>query len=221
MKTILITLITLSGISFSHAQTSDFKHDIGLRLSSNNYERYRLDYRYHKNERWTLSVGAYFGSNNSFVYNGTYLNDTTYQAISHQFDMMSYGVSFGMQRKLNFMKYNFYYVGADLGVGAVSRKYTNSRFVYDVDPTSTDLIIFTNLIEDEQNVNLSNALNVNTRLFAGADVPIVDRLALNLEIGLLSGVESSRINGIQTTYFNLIAYASGGLRYRFGKNTSD
>jgi hypothetical protein len=220
MKTILIVIVAIGAFT-TKAQSTYFKHDIGIRASSYNMERFRLDYRYHLSEKWTFSVGGYYGDQSHFSWNGAYLNDSTYESFTHQITLRAYGVTFGAQRKLNFMKHNFYYVGTDIGVGITNRKFTFSRFVFvpEGDQTSPSPFFpgIGEVLENEFEVSSNNAFNLNNRLFVGADVPIVDRLSFNLEVGMVVNLESANYNGYSTNYVDLLAFASGGLRYRFGK----
>jgi len=63
------------------------------------------------------------------------------------------------------------------------------------------------VLESEYSATVSNEMDFNIRLFVGADVPIVDRLSLNFELGIFNSFGYSNIQG----------FLNGVLRYNFGK----
>jgi hypothetical protein len=73
-----------------------------------------------------------------------------------------------------------------------------------------------NVVEEEQTATIRNRMQLKSRVFVGADIPIVDRLTLNFQLGLLALFEHSSQDLFN--YYQLSGSFSGGLRYRFGKN---
>lgn len=220
MKKYLTFLLLLCALN-SNAQTTNFRHDIGIKLSTNQPERFQLQYRFHASEKWAYSANAYFGIRNSYYSNGDYIiQDSIYEINSLQLQYHSYGIDFGAIRKLSFMKHNFYYVGGSFGVGATTRSQHYSRMTYETSsgspaPPYGVYPLLENLIDSEHNTIIGNSMNVNTRLFIGADVPIVDRLTFNFELGIAGSLEVNTQD--QFAIIEIPGYLTGGLRYRFGK----
>lgn len=219
----IITVLMLSLTYTSFSQTS-FKHDIGLKLSTYQPESFQLQYRYHLNEKWAFSASAHFGIRSTYNDYGAYVSSdsSTYELRSTEFRFHTYGIDFGAIRKLNFMKHNYYYVGGNAGVGAITRVRHNSRTLYEPNTDSGFSNSFFPLhpligeiLESEYNVAISNAMNVKARLFTGLDVPIVDRLIFNFELGLLFDMQFSGVD--QFAILQIPGYLTGGLRYNFGK----
>ncbi|GAB5416374.1 MAG: hypothetical protein Crog3KO_09880 [Crocinitomicaceae bacterium] len=218
MKTILIAIAALCAFSLS-AQTSNFKQDIGLRIGTLDAERFQLDYRFHKNEKWSYTLTGYFGNKNNYYSNfGFVIPDSTFEIESSQFRRNSFGATFGIQRQLNFMKHDYYYAGASLGGGSVSYSSHYRRTTYAASEDSIYSGPFPQLgeeLESESQTYVNNAFNINTRIYIGADVPIIDRLYLNFELGLIAELEINNVQ--QFSYISIPGYFSGGIRYRFGK----
>ncbi|MDB2656590.1 hypothetical protein N9Y60_00895 [Crocinitomicaceae bacterium] len=223
MKTYIALLaLTLSFTSYS--QAPNFKHDLGLKLSTFQPESFQVQYRYHLNEKWALSANAYFGRRTFNSYYGNYIvQDSIYESYSTQYSQNSYGIDLGAVRKLSFMKHNFYYVGGSVGVGVTTFSSNNRRTLYI--PVLPDPGVaygynfpppIDQVIELDQSGYVNNTIHIKSRIFVGADVPIIDRLSLNVELGVALDVRQ----GFGSELFNIWdvpGYASGGLRYRFGK----
>ncbi len=201
------------------AQTSNFKQDIGLRVGTLDAERFQLDYRFHKSEKWSFTLTGYYGSrSNGFSNFGYVIPDSTFEIESSQFSRNSYGGSFGVQRQLNFMKHNYYYVGASLGGSSVAYRSFYRRSIYETIENPQSSSPFPELgdeIESEDFSLLWNTFSINTRIYVGADLPLIDRLYLNFELGLIAEYEVNNMH--QFSYIHLPAYFTGGIRYRFGK----
>lgn len=223
MKTGIVVLFTLIGSSV-FAQTQ-YKHDLGLRLGSNGEERFQLQYRMHPNEKWafgaTATVGSTGSGNSSFSLEP---GDSTYTSYSYNYNNMFYGVTFDAVRKLNFMKHNYYYAGASLGVTSLQRSYNSISARYEavyLDSTNTYMPAIGDLLESESTQTLSNGIMGRSRIFVGADVPIFDRLTLNVEVGFdaaLTRIVYPSAEPFVFMYGSFTGFVSGGLRYRFGKS---
>lgn len=221
MKTAFAAILCVLTFN-SFAQSPEFRHDIGLRLGSFDQEQFQLEYRYHFNEKWSFGARGYFGLYRSLTWDGGYLvKDSIFQSNNIEYQRMTYGISFGAQRRLNFMKHNYYYVGVNLGFGTTQVRNTYNRMVYviDFDPSSPanaySLPPVGDIIEKALTVDNDISLNLRNHLCVGADVPVLDKLSLNLEIGVISDLQFP--DGLYLDQFQMMPYASGGLRYRFGK----
>jgi len=207
--------------SSSFAQSDSFKHDIGLKISSWQPERFQLQYRYHFNESWAFSANAYVGTESIYFSDGDYLiQDSLYEMNSSEYRYNTYGVEFGAIRKLNFMKHNFYYVGASAGFGGATRSSHYNRMVFtvkDADPTmpAAPFPYLDEVVDSEYSATIDNAMAAKSKLFVGADFPILDRLSFNCELGMMMNFEFYAKD--KFNYFTGAGYFSGGLRYNFGK----
>lgn len=219
MKTLIVAFFAFYGAS-TFAQTQ-FKHDIGVRFSSDDEERLQLQYRWHKSDKWAFGVTASYGQYG----NGNYSlqledGDTTYIANSYYYDFQHYSLMVDVVRKLSFMKHNFYYVGASIGGGAIQRNYNSywARYEAAGDASSS---LFPNVgeeIESERYYDHGGGVSGRARLYVGADVPILDRLTFNLEVG--TGLAIARYDSSFSGYSYWSGSVTGGLRYRFGKAES-
>ncbi len=222
MKTLIALLLLLVTIP-SYSQSTDFKHDFGLRLSTYQPETFQLQYRFHLNEKWAFSASAHFGSRSRYYNEGEYLiQDSLYELYSTAYHQRTYGIDLGAVRKLSFMKHKFYYVGGSVGVGTTAYSTHNERMVYTpilTDPTFTYGIgippPIDEIVDSEYHATVRNTLHVKSRLFTGVDVPIVDRLTFNFELGIMFDMEFD--NMYHVVYGNIPGYLRGGIRYRFGK----
>lgn len=227
MKTALITIILFSALITS-AQTSNFRHDIGLRFGSVEARNFELQYRFHKNEKITYTAGLQYGDRSNVISSSGYIYpDSLYQFNNYQFVRRSYGLTVGVQRHLDFMKYNFFYVGANVGVGISRFNETNSRMTYTVsEDQSTDnyyaqLPLLDEIVESTLETSFTNGTNMNGTLFAGVDIPIIDRLSFNFEMGIMLDFETRSYNGQQTSISQMHLPITGGLRYHFGKYSKE
>lgn len=222
MKT-YVALIALILSCSTYAQTSSFKHDIGLKFSSYQPEKFQLQYRYHANEKWAFGVNGRFGTRATYYSNGDYLiQDSIYELFSTEYRVNSFGIDFNAIRKLSFMKHNFYYVGGSLGVGSTVRRTRDTRTVYEPMEMSPGQQWYGppfigEVIESETYVTLRNSMNFNSRLFVGLDVPIVDRLSFNFELGISLDAEVGNTDQFNYVSLSVPGYVAGGLRFNFGR----
>lgn len=222
MKAIIITVLLILGVQNTvQAQIQGGKHDLGIRVSSFDQERFQLNYRYHKNEKWTFQVTGQYGSSGNSYYNEKYsLQDSTNYEISvsgYSYD--HYGLSIGLRRNLSFMKHNYYYVGAGLGGGYTELVYSSFSALYEVEPSSDSYPVFGDLLESEDERQITKGWHSTARIYTGLDIPILDRLSLNLELGILNNLtgmpESSWMSN------TIYGYVSGGLHFNIGKSDSE
>jgi len=222
MKATFAAFFCLMALNLN-AQSLNPKYDIGLRIGSFQNEKLQLEYRYHVSEKWSLIGRVHIGVSQSIKTEGDYLiQDSLYQSFTNDFQRLSYGLSFGAQRRLNFMKHDFYYVGANLGLGTTRYRNTDVRMIYE--PYFDQGISFSvfgpppvgEVLERETTVSLQNAINVTNHIYVGADVPLVNHLSVNLEIGVVSALEVLNSSDITLTTIQLAPFVSGGLRYSFG-----
>lgn len=200
---------------------SQYKHDIGLKLSSFERENLQLEYRWHANEKWAFTANLMYGiEGNRYYYENLLPGDTTFESVSNQYLSRNSSISIGAVRKFSFMKHNFYYVGAAIGGGYQVRTFTTYENVYELDPSvptsppyffyySGDGPIETTKYEDKY----SN-YSLISRLYFGVNVPIIDRVAVNFEGGM-----RNEIGGVYNSFVRVDFgfYGTVGLRYNFGK----
>jgi len=220
MKTYLASIATivlfLPTISFAQ-----FNHDVGLKISTNEYERFHLEYRWHPNETWALTASLVYGDRYDYYsYSNREIVDSTMEIFSNSGQTKSYNLSVGALRKLTFMKHNYYYIGGNVGAGRVIERHSSYRELYFLDSTALTYGVYQpgEQIEGSEAHANYNLFTVTSRLYLGADVPLLDRLTLNMECGLGAALSFYPNSSV---YLNSRLYASAGLRYRFGRDLKE
>lgn len=218
MKTLMVVFAALITYS-ANAQTTTAKHDIGIRLSSDRNESFQLQYRFHKNERWSFFVEGTYGGRSSGTYSNQFVYpDSLFEVVSNNYNRSTIGLNFGAQRRLSFMEHNFYYVGASVGVGTTIFESRYNRTLYLAEENEDPNVFFPNIldvVETESSRSTDNIVSVKSKLFVGADFPLVNRLNLNFELGMNADMDVYTTLPFST--LNMHGYFVGGLRYQFGK----
>lgn len=200
---------------------AQFKHDIGLKLSTNEYERLHVEYRWHANENWALTATFVYGERFDFYsFTDPEVGDSTIEIFTNSGQTKAFNLSLGVIRKLTFMKHNYYYVGGNLGAGQTREWHTESRGLYFLDSTALTYGVYQagEAIEDSELYFGRDLFSMVTKLYLGADVPILDRLTLNMECGIGSNLS---VYPNASLYFTSRVYAAAGLRYRFGRDLKE
>jgi hypothetical protein len=218
MKTLLVFFAALITYS-ANAQTPNFKHDIGIRLSSDQNESFQLQYRFHKNELWSFFAEGTYGGRSSNTQNSQFIfPDSLYEAVFSDSRRSSFGLNLGAQRRLSFMKHDFYYTGASLGFYTSEYRSQYDRVLYLANEGQDPENPFPDIIDvlETETINTSyNSVGVKAKLFVGADFPLTDRLNLNFELGMNADYDIPTTQNFRTMNMNM--YFLGGLRYQFGK----
>lgn len=217
MKTLF--KITLFCLLFTPINAfAQFKHDLGIKGTNLDTERLQLEYRLHKNENWAFTgTFGYAGSGYRTSYaEGLLPGDTTYQTIYNMYQRSFYSLSVGGLRKFSFMKHNFYYAGATIGARFENYNSSTNISVYDLDSSFSPSYwygYYAAPFEPGTSEYNYSALAMTSKLYVGANVPIVDRLSFTVEGGFNYSLEA------RTNYFrsSLAFYTSFGLRYNFGR----
>lgn len=143
------------------------------------------------------------------------LEDSTIEVFTNTGRTKNYNLSVGALRKLTFMKHNYYYVGGNVGAGQVIQSYASYRGLYFLDSTAlANGAYFTGeQIDGSEEYRNFNLFSMTSRVYLGADVPILDRLTLNMECGIGASLSIYPNSGV---HVNSRMHASAGFRYRFG-----
>lgn len=220
MKTILASFTVLI-LLFPNSVLGQFKHDIGMKVNSNEYERFQLEYRWHPNEKWAFTTAFTYGTRfDYYTYSHVAVEDSLITYYTNTGETISYNISVGAMRKLNFMKHNYYYLGANIGVGGLRDRNSSYRNTYTLDSTALTYGVYQpgEDVDGWDTHNSYNSFSTVSRVYLGADVPILDRLSLNMEAGIWANMSFYQNNSV---YFNSRLYASAGLRYRFGRDLKE
>ncbi len=216
MKT--YTFLLIGFLSITQWSNAQYKQDIGLKIGYDPVDRYQLEYRWHANEKWSFVASANYGNVNHFSNVAYPISDTVIAYNFHNYNTRYVGGSIGVQRRLNFMKHNFYYVGATIGGGGINRDFRTFKTTMKVDSAAGAFYPYGDVVSEEESVVRSNDFFTKTKLYLGADVPIVNRLSLNCELGLNFGVSKWSAYSFNSYVFEMFLVANAGLRYRFGKD---
>lgn len=114
------------------------------------------------------------------------------------------------------MKHNFYYAGATIGARFENYNSSTNISVYDLDSSFSPSYwygYYAAPFEPGTSEYNYSALAMTSKLYVGANVPIVDRLSFTVEGDFNYSLEA------RTNYFrsSLAFYTSFGLRYNFGR----
>jgi len=195
---------------------AQYNHDIGLKVSTNEYDKFQMEYRWHPNNKWaftgTVNFGKLYWSDQNW---SSIKGDSTIAYVDQNSITKAFTVSIGALRKFHLMEHNFYYAGANIGYGGAVNDFATYRNVYLVDSTQLFFGEYfqTNVLDRTETHQRTNYHLATTRLYLGADVPIFGRFSLNVETGYRGMLAMSSQNiGI----FDLQFFATGGLRFQFG-----
>jgi len=197
---------------------AQYKYDVGLKVSSNHLERFQLEGRFHFRTPYSLMIsvngGSEIASNNIKI---PVYSDSLYSYSNSRTERSNISIKTGIQRKLKFPSTDIFYVGSSLGIGFLNRYELRSTGSYIIDsvvnyPPQTYIqeIDFTETYYSNRSIRTELAFSF------GLNAPFSERLSINAEIGLSTYIQSSLTNN-ESTFFNQFVYASGGLRYSFGK----
>ena len=217
----------------------NFKHDVGVIVSTAQYGKIGVDYRLYLNEHWKFKVGAMYGSQYSYPFakdevstvNDSLITFRTFQSHSN------YGfLKIGAERRL---KTSMFSITADLLLGYENRKYGYSNSYTELDSNGVWIqqtgfySLQGNYQGDDTTRSRITQHYFSPGLAIGAmmDIPIKSRFVLSLGI---TGNFRTRVHLASTNVFDpyneftnpsgfifdFDMVVSAGIRYRFGKNSN-
>ena len=211
-KTCLLLLLFTLSWSGLFAQ---YNYDVGLKVSTNELERFQLEGRYHFKSPFSLLVFLSRGSELSYNrFQIPLQEDSLYAFQEDHVETTNHSIRIGVQRKLGFLATDAFYVGASLGMGHEKQysRITSEQHVID------SIVGHQTYSHDVSVVHLyenTRALKAELVLSAGMDVPLTNRFSVNAELGLRTFYRKS-LNS-ESSFLSQRMYVSGGLRYSFGK----
>lgn len=219
MKLHIQHITLLAVLALTHFSFSQYKHDIGLRLSTFEEQELQLDYRFHTKTPYSIVVSAVTGSRGHGNYSQSPIyNDTLFSVAQYGWGLRNYGLNVGVQRRLTGLATDVFYVGANIGTSWQLRDYTRFSGVYSIpDTTGLNGNYFAYpaaQVSSEWENRETEWLVFQLGLTFGMDVQLTKRIVFNAEISCAGMLEHSLTDNFQ--YFNLRPVASGGIRYRFG-----
>lgn len=212
---ILLVVGLIIGQSSAVAQ---YKYDVGLRISTYELERFQLDGRYHFKSPYSILVSLTSGwYMDSERHEGQIHEDSLIYYSSTRVNESSNSLNIGVQRKLGLFETDMFYGGATIGLGYKKYSGWHSSGVYQIDSTQMNPspVNFTSEVYSSETISSTRTLSAQLTLSIGMDVPLSERLYLNVELGLISAYRS--LMNSSSSFFEQYMSFSGGLRYSFGK----
>ena len=220
MKIKIQVLAVITLLILSTSANAQYKHDIGLRMSTFDLQQSQLEYRFHLESPYTIVVSALNGNRGHGTYSQSPLyNDSLFSIAQNGFRKRSYGLNIGVQRKITGLASDVFYVGAHIGGGMLLQDNSLYSAVYAIPDTTGSngnylaqgaYQVSSSSIRDE-----SQWISTQLGLSFGMDVPLTKRFSLNAEISIAGFYDRSLTDAFSS--FTLMSAASGGIRYRFGK----
>ncbi len=209
----LLSFIFVTSVSFAQ-----YKYDIGLKTSTNDFERLQLEQRFHFDSPWSLVVTMTTGAQSDGTHSQTLTyNDSLFDVNLYNSQIRNGGLKIGVQRKLGFFATDVFYAGASLGFGLQKQRdnywsttYSNPGIGENVPGFNSEIVEVSSVSQMYE----SSEINSQLALSFGMDVPISKRLSINAELGF-AGMFSRSLT-YDFSSLDLFGSVSGGLRYQFG-----
>ena len=236
MKILISSLLVtgLLGTTVSYSQ-ENYKHDIGITLTSFNNQRIGIDYRLNLNEHWKFRTGAFYGASYSNFFSTGKIASVTDSLITHrkyQGGSNSGTLRIGAERDLG---ESLFSLSADLIIG-YNNSYSGYYNNYSELDTNGIWISTTRIPSIDPNQPLGDSTrSQNTKHYlvpglaigANFNIPIKTRFELSISAnGLLTSPVFLKATNITDPYNELSAVPvstinfnstiSATLRYKFG-----
>lgn len=211
-KTCLLLLLFTLSWSGLFAQ---YNYDVGLKVSTNELERFQLEGRYHFKSPFSLLIFLSRGSEHRYnQFDIPIQEDSLYAFQEDRIKTTNHSIRIGVQQKLDFLATDAFYVGTSLGMGHEKQYSRISSEQYVID-SIVGHQAYSHIVSSAHLNENTRALKVELVLSAGMDVPLTNRFSVNAELGLSTFYRKS-LNS-ESSFLSQRMYVSGGPRYSFGK----
>ncbi|MFK7784967.1 MAG: hypothetical protein AB8B56_07620 [Crocinitomicaceae bacterium] len=209
-----ISLLAI-GIMISSFSYSQYKYDLGLKISSFDRNALQVEFRTAITPSFSLFTNLNYGGKSDGY---GYINDPSGDTLADQFNssrrLTSYTGIVGFRKAIHSLPGDFFYAGAALGVGYEEYVERDTRLKMYLDENGESIHVPTGetvTVESSTSQLFDYGMFYGLYLNIGMDIPLGKRFSVNCELNAITYYSETESG------FGFAPRFSGGLIYSFGK----